>query len=191
MRQDRPMAASAAAVRRWDASPLLPSIDTPTLILAANHPSIGFAGQARKLAAAIPDSRLQMVDGTYVPYAADRVAILEALSDLLQPDVRPQKPKLLDSDFRTIVFTDIVASTSFVGRVGDKAGRSAIRSVENIISEQASLHGGTIIKHLGDGSPIAFPSNTGALSISQSRSRALPPSLRSTSSSISRGSRPT
>ena len=153
------------AMGEWDASSALGSVETPTLILASRNPHFDFLGEARKLAAGIPSSQLRIVDGRLVPYVADRAAVFDAIASLLGTATTPDAEKSMSdtSDFRTVVFTDVVGSTEFIQRVGDEQGRAAMRSVERLVVEAAGDHGGTVIKHLGDGSLISFGSNSSAL----------------------------
>ena len=153
------------AMGEWDASSALGSVETPTLILASRNPHFDFLGEARKLAAGIPSSQLRIVDGRLVPYVADRAAVFDAIASLLGTATKPDAERSMSdtSDFRTVVFTDVVGSTEFIQRVGDEQGRAAMRSVERLVVEAAGDHGGTVIKHLGDGSLISFGSNSSAL----------------------------
>ena len=139
------------------------AVEAPTLILTSRNPSLDFLGESRKLAAGIPNSQLRIVDGTFAPYVADRVAVLDAIENLLGG-----KAEADDSTdvlgFRTIVFTDIVGSTEFVRRVGDKEGRAAVRELEQQVASLAADHGGRVVKNLGDGSLVSFGSNSSAIS---------------------------
>jgi class 3 adenylate cyclase len=68
-----------------------------------------------------------------------------------------------ESAFRAIVFTDIVGSTEVLSRLGDEAGRTAIREVEAAIKARCTNHAGRIVKGLGDGSMLSFASARSAL----------------------------
>ena len=157
------LASSIIAMQEWDVTPLLGAVEAPTLILTSRNPSLDFLGESRKLAAGIPNSKLRIVDGTFAPYVADRVAVLDAIENLLGG-----KAEADDSTevlgFRTIVFTDIVGSTEFVRRVGDKEGRAAVRELEQQVASLAADHGGRVVKKLGDGSLVSFGSNSSAIS---------------------------
>lgn len=61
-------------------------------------------------------------------------------------------------DTATLVFTDIEASTSTAASVGDTAWADLIKWHDRIIEENATNHGGTLIKALGDGALISFTS---------------------------------
>ena len=158
------LTASVLAMREWDASPLLGTVETPTLILVSRNPDVDFRVEARKLAAGIPNSQMRIVDGTFAPYVADRSVVLDAMANLLGTETETQTDGDKGvSDFKTVVFTDVVGSTEFVERVGDENGRSAMRDVERLVTETAAKNRGMVVKHLGDGSLISFSSNSNAL----------------------------
>ncbi len=156
------LTASILAMAEWDASSQLGAVETPTLILTTRNPKYDFVADSRKLAAGIPNAQLRIVDGTFAPYVADQAVVLDAISYLVGTEDGSSVDEGL-SDFRTVVFTDVVGSTQFVERVGDEQGRSAMRAVERLVVEAAAEHRGRVVKHLGDGSLISFGSNSNAL----------------------------
>ncbi len=167
-RANRPLGsrltARILAMAEWDASSLLGTVETPTLILSSRNPNIDFLTEARKLAQGIPNSQLRIVDGTFAPYVADQTAVLDAIADLLGIEAAPKAEVVaLGSEFMTVVFTDIVESTEYIRRVGDEAGRAAVRDLEQQVASLATDHGGKVVKNLGDGSLVSFGSNSSAI----------------------------
>lgn len=63
----------------------------------------------------------------------------------------------------TLVFTDIVDSTSLAESVGDERWALMIRDHEVAIDAATVSNGGTVVKFLGDGSMLAFESARAAL----------------------------
>jgi class 3 adenylate cyclase len=133
---------------------------------------------ARALAAGIPEVRLSLQPGASVaPYLGDTRAIVEEIDAFLtgrkpiDPDLTtdvglPQtQGERIDvgGGISTVVFTDVVASTEMVERLGDEAARVALRSLENAAAKTASARTGRVVKHLGDGSLLEFASTSGAL----------------------------
>ncbi len=144
----------------WDGRPWLGDVIAPTLIIYTRSGAITSVEQAREAAAAIPNARLVGINGSFSPYMVDRDAVLSSFGDFLgwQPSGEP-----LASGTSIVVFTDIVASTEVVDRVGDEEGRNAIRSVEDLVAETAADLSGQVVKHLGDGSLLEFRSASNAL----------------------------
>jgi len=159
---------SQRSQREWDAESFLGKISVPTLILNCRKfvedptDAKGSMGDARHLAAAITDSQLRVVEGSLCPYWSDRTATLEAIDALLKPEASTAEP--IAAGFQTVVFTDIVGSTEYVRRVGDEAGRAAVRELETQVASIAADHDGRVVKNLGDGSLVSFGSNSSAIS---------------------------
>lgn len=143
----------------WDAEPFLSEVSVPTLVLCSRQGLADSLPDARRLAAGIRGSQLRVVDGLAAPYWSDQPAVLEAIDTFL----KPQRPTASSADFRTVVFTDIVESTDYIRRVGDEAGRAAVRDLEQRIAALAAEHGGRVVKNLGDGSLVSFGSNSSAI----------------------------
>jgi class 3 adenylate cyclase len=149
----------------WDAEHLLVDISVPTLVIVSSAPQAAIAvPSSRHLASGISDAHLRVVDGFPSPYWTDRTATLDAIDSFLKPAVAAKVPSQSDASFRTVVFTDIVGSTEYVRRVGDEAGRAAIRRIEQQVEAFAGDHDGRVVKNLGDGSLVSFGSNSSAIS---------------------------
>ena len=58
----------------------------------------------------------------------------------------------------TILFTDVVGSTSLAATVGDRPARDRLRACEELAREQIAVHRGLEIKSTGDGMMVAFTS---------------------------------
>ncbi len=168
---------SVLSQMEWDAEPFLAEVSVPTLIISSRNPLIDGLRDARHLAAGITGSQLRVVDGGPAPYWSDRTAILEAIDALLLANEHAIEPP--QSGLRTvvstdivesvsggvsvIVFTDVVDSTQVVDRLGDEGARTAMRSIEDLVSETAEAHSGAVIKQLGDGSMLEFASASNAI----------------------------
>jgi class 3 adenylate cyclase len=75
----------------------------------------------------------------------------------------PPGEAYVDTAFRTILFTDIVRSTNLTQRLGDARAMEVLRAHDAIVRRAIQRHGGTEVKHTGDGLMAAFPSVTGAI----------------------------
>jgi class 3 adenylate cyclase len=75
----------------------------------------------------------------------------------------PPGEPYVETAFRTIVFTDIEGSTSLTQRLGDARAMGVLRAHDQIVRDSIRRHGGSVVKHTGDGMMAAFPSVTGAI----------------------------
>ena len=155
-----------AAVRQDDVTDLLAQVSVPTLILQHGSMTKQNVEAARDMAARIPDARLVMLAGLALD---DTAKIVRAIGELLgtetmlaahDHDEHSHSPM---SGVRTILFTDIVGHTEMMGRLGDAAGRDALREHERITREVLKANGGDEVKSMGDGFMASFGSVTGAV----------------------------
>lgn len=77
-------------------------------------------------------------------------------------DHEPGEP-YVDTAFRTILFTDIEGSTSLTQHLGDARAMALLRTHDEIVRAALATHGGSEVKHTGDGMMVAFPSVVDAL----------------------------
>jgi class 3 adenylate cyclase len=68
-----------------------------------------------------------------------------------------------DPGIRTVLFTDIVGSTTFTQELGDDAAMILIRVHDTIVREALRASGGREVKHTGDGIMASFVSAAGAV----------------------------
>jgi DNA-binding NarL/FixJ family response regulator len=73
----------------------------------------------------------------------------------------------------TVLFTDIEQSTRIVSELGDVAARALFRGHDLILREILQEHGGTEVKHLGDGLMAVFQSARHAVACSVEMQRRL------------------
>jgi class 3 adenylate cyclase len=77
-------------------------------------------------------------------------------------DHQPGEP-YVETAFRTILFTDMEGSTSLTQRLGDARAMTVLREHDRIVGEALGRHGGSEVKHTGDGLMASFPSVVGAI----------------------------
>jgi class 3 adenylate cyclase len=70
----------------------------------------------------------------------------------------PPGEAYVDTAFRTILFTDIAGSTALTQRLGDARAMTVLRTHDRIVEEALRLHGGSEVKHTGDGVMASFRS---------------------------------
>lgn len=92
----------------------------------------------------------------------------------------PEQP-IVEAATRTIVFTDIVGSTTLIDRYGDEFGIEMVRIHDDAVRSVLRRYGGREVKHTGDGLMLAFDSPTAAVRFAIDLQREL---------AESRGSRP-
>lgn len=86
-----------------------------------------------------------------------------AVARFLNPQDHELGEAYVETAFRAILFTDIVGSTDLTQRVGDRAAMDAVRSHDRIARDAIRRHGGTEVKHTGDGMLVSFVSVTSAI----------------------------
>jgi class 3 adenylate cyclase len=69
----------------------------------------------------------------------------------------------VEAAFRTILFTDIVESTSLTQRLGDAGAMAIVRAHDELVRGALERHRGSEVKHTGDGLMAAFPSVVSAI----------------------------
>jgi adenylate cyclase len=65
--------------------------------------------------------------------------------------------------FQTILFTDLVSSTSLTQELGDEGSQVLLRSHNEVVRKALRGHSGVEIKHTGDGIMASFRSAVGAV----------------------------
>ena len=79
------------------------------------------------------------------------------LGRMVAPDGGP------DGAFRTVLFTDIVESTSMTQRLGDAEAMKVIQAHDALVRREIEARRGRVIKNTGDGTMAAFPLASAAI----------------------------
>lgn len=87
--------------------------------------------------------------------AVDLSAVEAFLGRIQDPPAAKEMP-LDDSAFRAIMFTDMVGSTEMTELLGDTMAMELLRAHDAIIRRSLEQHGGSEVKHLGDGIMASF-----------------------------------
>lgn len=144
-------------IRSWRIDDMLPSIAAPTVVIGRSSPSQSFE-RARELASAIPNARLTMIEGPLEATSAQESATIASFfSDgaVILPTSSERPHTTL-----TILFTDVVDSTSLTERLGDAAFRERAHQLDDALRAVIREGGGTPVegKLLGDGVMAVFTS---------------------------------
>jgi class 3 adenylate cyclase len=132
-------------------------VTTPTMVIHATGDQELHVTAGRLLADVIPDAKLVELD------CADHFAWVmpnwRVLSDHIIEFATGTKPTSATSRrFATVLFTDIVNSTSRSASVGDEAWRHILDSHDRTARHLIDRHGGRIVKSTGDGLLAVFDS---------------------------------
>ena len=132
-----------------DVRPVLGAIQVPTLILhRPNSPTVPFEN-ARYLHEHIPGSKLVELEGEdYMPFFGDSQAVSNEVQEFLTGSRAPRDDERI---LATLMFADIVDSTSVALSMGDQRWRRLLDEIDQMVAKQVEWHGGRIVKQLGDG----------------------------------------
>ena len=153
--------ATLESAMRIDVRPILPTITTPTLVIHAREDPIPVQG-GRYIADHIPGARMLEVEGKdHAPWLADPDRILTAIEEFLTGT--HAAPSQSHRALRTVLFTDMVASTQHAAATGDERWRAVLHRFGEITADLTERFGGTVVKSTGDGHLITFDGPTQAI----------------------------
>ena len=153
--------ATLEAVFRIDVRPILPTITAPTLVIHARDDIVPVQF-GRYIADHIPGAQLLEVDGAdHAPWFTDPDTILTGIEEFLTGS--HAAPAQSHRALRTVLFTDIVASTQHAAATGDERWRAVLQRFGEITAEVAQRFGGTVVKSTGDGHLATFDGPTQAI----------------------------
>jgi pimeloyl-ACP methyl ester carboxylesterase len=146
---------------RIDVRPILPTLIAPTLVIHAREDLMPVQG-GRYLADHIPGARYLEVDGTeHAPWFTEPDKILAGVEEFLTGS--HAAPAQSHRALRTVLFTDIVASTQHAAASGDERWRAVLHRFGEITAELTQRFGGTVVKSTGDGHLATFDGPTQAI----------------------------
>src|SRR5688500_6329386 len=87
--------------------------------------------------------------------AVERSAV-EAFLGRIQDPLSARTKPIADSAFRAIMFTDMVGSTEMTAELGDARAVELLKAHDAIVRRSLEQHGGSEVKHLGDGVMASF-----------------------------------
>jgi class 3 adenylate cyclase/DNA-binding CsgD family transcriptional regulator len=154
-----------SAMRDIDVTQLLPQVRVPTLVAHCRGDAAAPFEGGRELATAIPGARFLPLDSrnhTLLPGDPASKVFQEAVDEFLGEGGKAV-PTAAPSRLVTILFTDIEAATALAQRLGDARAQEVLSAHNTVVREALETHGGTDIKHVGDGIMASFPSASQAL----------------------------
>jgi class 3 adenylate cyclase len=153
--------ASLEATFRIDVRPILPTITVPALVIhARDDPVIGVQA-GRYLADHIPGARYLEVDGVDAAPLIEPDRILTEVEEFLTGSRAAPAPS--HRALRTVLFTDMVASTQHAAASGDQRWRAVLHRFGEITTDLTQRFAGTVVKSTGDGYLATFDGPTQAI----------------------------
>ncbi len=154
--------ASFEAIFRIDVRPILPTITVPTMVIhASEDPSVPVPF-GRYLADHIPDARYLELEGPYqAPLLTQPDKILTEIEEFLTGS--HAAPSQSHRALRTVMFTDIVASTQHAATAGDQQWRAVLHRFGEVTADFTKRFDGTVVKSTGDGHLATFDGPTQAI----------------------------
>ena len=154
--------ASFEAAFRTDVRPILPTITAPTLVIHAREdPAVPVQG-GRYLADHIRGARYLEVEGVdHAPFLTEPDKILTGIEEFLTGS--HAAPSQSHRALRTVLFTDMVASTQHAAAAVDERWRAVLHRFGEITAELTQRFGGTVVKSTGDGHLTTFDGPTQAI----------------------------
>ncbi len=150
-----------------DVTASLGALKVPTLVMHRRGDAAVPFEAGREFASMIPDARFAPLEGDNHLYLDGEPGIQDFIRNVEEflgtsPAAASVSP-VAQSGLVTILFTDIVGSTTQTQRLGDAAAQDVLRTHNKIIRDALKEHGGSEIKHTGDGIMASFGSARGAL----------------------------
>jgi len=136
-----------------DVREVLRSIAVPALIVHRDHDAIAPIEGARYMAAEIPGARLVELAGEHSPLTGDTDAILDEIQEFVTGRREERAP---DRVLATVMFTDIVDSTSRAAGMGDRRWTELLEGHYQLVRQQLERFGGQEVKTIGDGFLATF-----------------------------------
>ncbi|MGE0499554.1 MAG: adenylate/guanylate cyclase domain-containing protein [Rhizobiaceae bacterium] len=158
--------------REIEITGILSSVRVPTLIIHRTGDAVINVAAAHELAAGIEGARLIEHPGT------DHLWFLDGLGERILSEVREmvtgeRHDAFVDRVLATVLFTDIVDSTSRAASMGDVRWRALLDAHDRTVRQELSRFRGNEVKSLGDGFLATFDGPARAIRCAVSISQAL------------------
>lgn len=137
-----------------DVRPVLGSIQAPTLVLHRSDDSFIDVRHSRYLAEHIPGARLVLLPGSEaLAFAGSESSEVDEIEEFLT-GVRhvPDSERIL----ATVMFGDIVDSTGWAAKLGDRRWRELLEAVTVAVERELERFRGRAVKSMGDGFLATF-----------------------------------
>ena len=133
---------------------LLGSVQTPVLVLHRTGDRAADVGASRYMAERIPGARFVELPGdAHFPFFGDQDTVVELAQEFLT-GARPAVDR--DRVLATVLFTDIVDSTSRAAGLGDRRWHHLLVEHQEVVRRQLARYRGREVKTTGDGFLATF-----------------------------------
>ena len=157
------LSASPGAVRaiallnaQINITPILPTVQVPTLVLHRRTDARVPIEVGRRLATQIPNARfIEYPEGDHAFWSGNVDNLLGDIEEFVTGH-RESASGDLERVLSTVLFTDIVNSTHSAAAMGDQAWRRMLDSHDQIATQIVEKHRGNLVKSTGDGILATF-----------------------------------
>ncbi len=159
----------------YDIAHLAPKVRVPTLVIHARGDQAVAIEYGERLASLIPGAAFKSVEGRHIPDRKQSAEMATAIREFVlgvseKPAPTEDHPT---TGPLTILFTDITSSTALTQRLGDAKAQELVREHNTIVRDSLKAHGGSEIKHTGDGIMASFAVASRALECAVAIQRAV------------------
>jgi len=146
--------ATTMSVMTSDLTEVLSSIQAPTLVISrvgdrhVRHQHGGYVANR------IPGATLvELPGGDHLPFAGDADRLLNEVQDFITGS---RLVPVLDRVLATVLFTDIVGSTTHAAQLGDRRWRETLNRYDEVVLHSLERFRGKRVKGTGDGTLATF-----------------------------------
>jgi class 3 adenylate cyclase len=144
-----------------DVSDVIPRLAIPTLVLNRSGNRVVPLEQSKEVAEGIPDARFVELPGEdHLIFSQDTDRVADEIEEFLTGTRTGKDPDRL---LTTLLFTDIVDSTTRAAEWGDRRWRDLLDQHHALVRAQLERYGGREVSTTGDGFFASFPSPTQAV----------------------------
>jgi len=146
--------ATLEAAYRIDVRALLPVVTVPTLVVHAVDDPVPVQG-GRYLADHIPGAQMIELPGSdHAPWFGNPERFATIVEGFVTGEHRDNRPS--QRALRSVLFTDIVASTERAAAMGDERWRALLERFGEVTGQAVERWGGRLVKSTGDGHLATF-----------------------------------
>jgi pimeloyl-ACP methyl ester carboxylesterase/plasmid stabilization system protein ParE len=132
-----------------DVRSVLPTIRVPTLVLHASGDRMVHVENGRYLARHIPNAKyVELASEDHFPYLQGSETILSEIEEFV---TGVRQAAEADRVLATVLFTDIVGSTTRAAELGDQRWRDLLERYQTLVRRDLARFRGREVKTLGDG----------------------------------------